>query len=274
MIEIYNRRVSYFPLLDKKASWSLKIELTRWQLALAGIVLIVCMNLIPAIHREIIRIDTQTALLMNTIIGAAPALDRLLAWLNSKMGDALVLFLVITMFVGHSFCGPSSRDIVRRLSFWGWVTVLCVTGYAIEGVLGNFVKRDIPLLALSQLKNVQIIYGVTLRTDPIASFPSGHATGYIFFALMAWPRFRRMSLFLFSLGVLMLSTRLIVGVHWLSDMLLGALPFSVLIASLTYETFFKIPYVLIKRTLLLMLLTATHLFQRQDNFSAECRVRR
>jgi membrane-associated phospholipid phosphatase len=260
VIGVCNRGAGYLRSVENEVPWSLKIELTRWQLVLACLTLLMFANLIPAVHREIIGIDTQAALFMNALIGTCPVIDRVVAWLNTKMGDVVVLFLVSTIFFVHSLSGSSSRAIIRRLSFWGWLAVLCLTGYALEVLLGTCVKRDIPLLALSQLKNVQTIYGITLRTDPLASFPSGHATAYMFFALMAWPRFRRMSLFLLAFGVLMLSTRLIVGVHWLSDMLLGALPFSMLIASLSYEPTFRAPYALFKRALLLMLLTVVHRF--------------
>lgn len=258
MIGVYNRRINYFPSVENRAPWSLRIELTGWQLASACIALLALINFIPSVHREIWRIDTYTALLMNSLLGIAPDVDKLIAWLNTKAGDLVVLSSVVMMFVLHSFAGSNSREVIRRLSFWGWVAALCIVGYGIESIFGIYIKRQIPLIVLHQLTNVQTIYGVTLRTSPFESFPSGHATGYIFFALMAWSRFRRMSLSVLILGIVLLSTRLIVGVHWLSDMLLGALPFSILIATLTSETFFKVPYVFLKRMLLVMFLTATH----------------
>jgi len=226
------------------------IEKTKWPLVLSGILLLFLLNMNTGIHGEIISIDTRAALIMNSVIGISPGLDKMLGWLNTRVGDEVVLSCMCILFLMHSFRGSTSTEVVRRLSFWGWVGALCLAAYAIECGLEHFLRRDIPLLALSQLKNVQTMYGLTLRTSGASSYPSGHAIAYIFFALMAWRRYWRMSLLICAIGFVMLSMRLVLGLHWLSDMTLGSLPISILLDSLAWETSLKRIYRLTERAIL------------------------
>jgi membrane-associated phospholipid phosphatase len=241
VIELLSRERRYSNIEEREPR-VLEFDKTKWPIVVAAIGLLALLNANPLIHREIINIDMHVALVANSAIGFCPFTDRLAAWLNTRLGDVLVLSVMVTIFLIHSLRGSTGDEVASRMAFWGWVAVLCVIGYELEGCLEPFVKREIPLLVLPQLKNVQTMYGVTLRTDPYLSFPSGHATAYLFFVLMSWRRYWRMSLLILGLGFVMLSTRLIVGIHWLSDITLGALPCVVLLASLTRETPLKISY--------------------------------
>ena len=51
-----------------------------------------------------------------------------------------------------------------------------------------------------------------------------------------------MSFLLLAVGCFVLSIRLIIGIHWLSDMMLGSLPLSLLLVSLTRETPLRIAF--------------------------------
>jgi len=221
-----------------------------WTKVLGAVLLLALLNMIPAVHSAIINVDTQIAINMNSIIGISPIFDQTLGWLSTRVGDAFVLFCICLLFLIHSLRGANLNEYIRRLSFWIWVGALCLITYSISCASEYFVKRDTPLLALPQIRNLQTIYGIALHSCSTSSFPSGHGLAYIFFAMVAWRRYFRMSLVLWGLALVMLSVRLIVGLHWLSDIIFGSLFISILLVSLINDTRLKNTYKLTQKAVL------------------------
>ena len=210
------------------------------------ITLLSLLNLNPAIHNTIINIDTLVALKLNSIIGINPIFDQAVAWINTRIGDACVLLCICTVFVIHALRANNINETTRHLSFWAWIGILCIVTYLIECASEFFIKRDTPILALHQLKNLQAMYGITLHTCPTSSFPSGHGFAYIFFAVMAWARYFRISIFLWCTALIMLTFRLVVGLHWLSDIIFGSVFMTVLLIACINYTPLKKTYVYVE----------------------------
>lgn len=172
----------------------------------------------------------------NALMGHDAAFDQALARLNTRAGDALVLAFMGLLFLAHALCGGDARCVIRRLAFWGWIGAICVGTYALQNASEEFLKRPPPFRAIPQLLDVQATYGIQLRGGGGSAFPSGHAFAYMFFALMAWRRYAPMGKIIGALGVVMVGARLALGIHWLSDVVLGALPLAALMAALARET--------------------------------------
>jgi membrane-associated phospholipid phosphatase len=210
----------------------------------------------PAIHSAINNWEANLTIAANSIVGMHPSLDRLLGWLNTRIGDLLVISLMAGIFTAHSFGASTFNVLVERLSFWGWVATLCISTYLLVCATEHLYCHPIPVQALPQLHDVRTMYGIPVHASAFNSFPSGHGLAYIFFALMAWcKRYRRMSLFLILFGTIMLATRVVLGMHWLSDIFLGALPLSLVLSSValrtplkqSFRSFYSITYFLLAR---------------------------
>jgi len=197
----------------------------------------------PAIHSAINNWEANLTIAANSIVGMHPSFDHLLGWLNTRACDLLVISLMVAIFLAHSFRASTFNTLVERLSFWGWVATLCISTYLLTCVTEHLYCHPIPVQALPQLHDVRSMYGIPVHASAFNSYPSGHGLAYIFFALMAWcKRYRGMSLFLILFGTIMLSTRVILGMHWLSDIFLGALPLSLVLSSVALRTPFKESY--------------------------------
>jgi len=224
-----------------------------WMKVLAAGLLLACLNVHPLVHRTIINLDTQVAIKMNSIVGVNPIFDQTIGWLSTRMGDAFMLICLCVLFLIHAICGSNLNERIRRISFWIWLGLLCLITYFLSSVSESFIKRDTPILAIHPFRNLQPIYGIVFRSCPTSSFPSGHGLAYLFFSIMAWRRYFAMSLMLWFLTLVMLSLRLIVGLHWLSDIVLGSLFLAVLLASLINGTSLKNTYRCIQKGILFAL---------------------
>ncbi|MGH9553189.1 MAG: phosphatase PAP2 family protein [Terriglobales bacterium] len=168
-------------------------------------------------------------------MGVSTIFDRTLALASTKYGDIFVLGCFCVLFGVHCLRGTSLNEAARRISFWLWASIWCVGTYVIACHIADVLTpRPTPLASL-QLHDVQQMYGVKLRTSAAHSFPSGHALAYMTFTLASLGRFARMSLILGLLGTVMLSVRLILGLHWLSDIVLGSLPLTLVILALAAQ---------------------------------------
>jgi membrane-associated phospholipid phosphatase len=130
--------------------------------------------------------------------------------------------------------GGSLDQFIHRGAFWLWIGIVCVSTYLLTNLVE--IPHPIPLVAMPELKNVGTMFHLVLRTNPNSSFPSGHAFAYSYFALMSVRFYPRMAVFFGGLFLIMPTIRLVIGIHWLSDILLGALPLAILLVALSWET--------------------------------------
>jgi len=224
----------YIATLVKQRRSSMKDIKLQLAFVLAAIAMLFALNANLQVHEAIIRTDVFCAHWANAVLSYSSGLAKTIGTLNTRAGDALVLSCFCTLFAVHSFKSSTKRERIRRLSWWGWVGGVCVTTYLLTCVAEPFISRKIPLAAIPELINVQKAYGVALHTDPGSSFPSGHGFAYMFFSLLALATYPAVGLIIASIGTVMLFSRLVVGVHWLSDIALGALPLALLMSTVMY----------------------------------------
>jgi hypothetical protein len=198
---------------------------------LCAIALLWVLNCNQQVNHAIIHLDVMCAHWANGLMAYNPAIGKIFGTLNTRVGDAGVLFCFGVLFLRHALKGSSEEESIRRLSWWGWVGVVCVTTYLLSCLAEPYICRKIPLATIPELINVQKLYGVALHTDPESSFPSGHGFAYFFFILMAIGQYTSVGIVIACIGSIMLLSRLVVGVHWLSDISLGALPMALLMQS-------------------------------------------
>ena len=212
-------------------------------IALNSALLLMLLIISSTVHAAVNSWESHLTIAANSFIGIHPTFDQSLGWLNTRLGDVVVCSLLVTIFIAHSFGASTFNDLVERLSFWGWVGALCISTYLLTCATEHLYCHPIPVQALPQLHDVRSMYAIPVHASAFNSFPSGHGLAYIFFALMAWfKRYRRMSVFLILFGTVMLGTRVVLGMHWLSDIFLGALPLSVVLRFAAMETPLKRVY--------------------------------
>jgi len=205
---------------------------THLPIILSGIALLWVLNCNQQIHDAIIHVDTIVAYWANGLMRQSPVIGKIFGTLNTRVGDVIVLTCFGTLFIRHAIKSSTKREAIRRLTWWGWVGFVCVATYLLTCLSEPYICRQIPLTALPDMINVQKLYGVALHTDPESSFPSGHGFAYTFFTLMALAQYTTVGVTIACIGSIMLLSRLIVGVHWLSDITLGAFPLALLMQSL------------------------------------------
>jgi membrane-associated phospholipid phosphatase len=227
----------------------------------AGILMLL-LNTNPVIHTAIINFDMRVALGMNSVLGHVPLFDRTIGWLSTRAGDLFILGFICLLFAVHSFCGANLHEVIRRGSFWIWLGFLCASTYLISCSLECFVRRDTPLSVLHPFNNLQTMYGITFHSCPTSSFPSGHGMAFLFFAIMASWRYFRMSLLLWSLAILVLSLRLILGLHWLSDIICGSLFIVLILICLIEDTPLKNTYKYFERAVAVVVRRLLVLYKR------------
>lgn len=235
----------------------------KWMIVLAAVLVMTLLNMNHTVHGAIINIDTQVAFKMNSILGTNPFLDETLAWLSTSIGDAFVFTCVSLLFFVHALNGGSHAKTIKRLSYWIWLGLLCLIVYMFASAAEYLIKRDTPISSLHHFYNLQTHYGIMFHSCPTSSFPSGHGLAYIFFAMMAWQRYFRISLILWCLAFIMLSVRLIVGLHWLSDIMIGSLFLSTLLGTLVGDTSLKNTYQFCEKAV-------SHVFGRLSDWRDRC----
>lgn len=191
---------------------------------------------VPATRQWILAWDVRCAYWMNGLLGHYRLFDVFVARLNGKAGDAVVV-LCLSLVGLAQVCIPWNRqDVCQKLAFWGWVGLAFCIAYVLQELAEHVCRRESPGGVLENWFNLTTRYHIATRVRDTKCFPSGHALGYFFFALVAFRRYRRRGLFFMILGVLMMATRMTTGAHWFSDIYLSSLPIAALAAALAYET--------------------------------------
>jgi undecaprenyl-diphosphatase len=125
----------------------------------------------------------------------------------TQLGAPLVVELVALALAGYFF-------VVRRQRLGLYVLVAVLGAEAVSTLLKNAVSRVRPCVDVASC-------------PATSSYPSGHATGAAAFwtvaAVLLLPRFGRRAWALLAVPVLVAATRVLMGVHYLSDVAAGLL---------------------------------------------------
>ncbi|MBQ8038346.1 MAG: phosphatase PAP2 family protein [Lachnospiraceae bacterium] len=126
----------------------------------------------------------------------------------TKLGDYGLLW------IGFSMVLMLNKD-TRKAGKLSLVSI-CVCFLINNMILKNLVDRDRPYEVLNELK-------ILIERQPDSSFPSGHAANSLASAIVFFKMFKgkksRVSILL--AGLVMALSRVYVGVHYLSDVLVG-----------------------------------------------------
>lgn len=192
----------------------------------AGLIFLLLATAMTAVNYEqivkwLLMIDERVAVFTNSIIGQWQLLDKTLIALTTTKGDIVILSIICLGFLIHGLLGKHPEIFVSRISYWIWVGSCAVAMYLGSNLID--LGRHIPLESLPELFDVRSNYGCVLRTDPDHSFPSGHSFAYSFFALMAFKRYPAIGKLFLVLLALTIGMRLALGIHWLTDIVIGGL---------------------------------------------------
>jgi len=221
----------------------LQLHKFTFPITLVGVVCFFMFITNSSVHAVTHSWDLSAAFACNSLVGNCPPVDKIVGWLNTKAGDAVVLSIMCFIFVRHAFSATDFKQMLERLAYWGWVGIICVGTYLIVDEIAEKFCTPIPLTALPSLHDLRAIYQIPLHSSAYNSYPSGHGLAYSFFAIMAWRRrYTAMGWFIAAVGVCMLSMRVILGMHWLSDIFLGAFPLAILLSSVCLNTYVNRTY--------------------------------
>lgn len=178
-------------------------------------------------------VDFAVAKFMNGLLGHFLPFDLFAAYISTAGGDILVLGFILILMGIHAMKAPSQGEMIKRLSFWISTLLLILV---VSIVVDAFpIMRTIPLHTIHGLFDVRSIFGVVLRTDPYSCYPSGHTLAYSLLVLMAFRRYPKMGSVFLITALMMLPIRLILGIHWITDMVLGSLPLALLINAVVWK---------------------------------------
>lgn len=153
------------------------------------------------------------------------SLDReLFLWINiGWSGSVLDLVCSIFTHLGGRTAGFVFLLIVLAISRSGWPFLYAGLAYGANAIIFKTIKytvlRDRPdFLPGAILRQAPDLSGAT---DP--SFPSGHAAIAFMIAVFLSARYRRLSPLFFCAASLVALSRIYLGLHYLSDVVAGAL---------------------------------------------------
>jgi undecaprenyl-diphosphatase len=162
----------------------------------------------PALNALMARIDAAEYGLCRTLNrGAAFAVPRLVFRIASRLGDGIVWYLLIVMLPILYGAAALRPAIVMALTG--------VLGLAIYTLLKRVFVRERPFITHA---------AIDLKAAPLDrySFPSGHTLHAVSFAWQATAHFPELGWVLLPLAALIAGSRVVLGLHYPSDVLAGA----------------------------------------------------
>jgi membrane-associated phospholipid phosphatase len=191
-------------------------------------------------------LDEATFIQLNKWIQNNPFWQTFWALANHRYTDWL-FDIVILLFVGHYLSSAPKHLKARRLAeiiFCIGITALTII-LINRGIFKYFVvySRKSPSLTTPMATILsKVIPWISIKDSAKNSFPGDHATTAIFFIIsMGILLDRKSKILAFLTGIFFILPRLIVGAHWLTDVVIGSLTIALFIISWTFYTpFFHI----------------------------------
>ncbi len=148
-------------------------------------------------------------------------LFRFLNGLTGQGWDSLITFCATNLqyIVGGVFIVATLWPLRRIRMLIISLTAAVIARFGVKSAILLFVERARPFATLTDVRN---IIGVDVGEN-LQSFPSGHAIFFFALATAAHSFSPRIGRWLFVGAILISISRVIGGVHWPSDILVGAL---------------------------------------------------
>ncbi|HWZ62195.1 MAG TPA: phosphatase PAP2 family protein [Steroidobacteraceae bacterium] len=162
----------------------------------------------PGLNALMARIDAAEYGLCRTLNrGAAFAIPRMVFRVASRLGDGIVWYLLIVMLPFLYGAAALRPAIVMALTG--------VLGLVIYTLLKRVFVRERPFITHTS---------IDLKAAPLDrySFPSGHTLHAVSFAWQATAHFPELGWLLVPLAALIAGSRMVLGLHYPSDVLAGA----------------------------------------------------
>ena len=136
-------------------------------------------------------------------------------WLFDWLGIFLASYLAYLLVIGIILFGLKRENWRDKIYFFSWAILAAILSRGIlTEIIRFFFPRSRPFVSL----NIEslINYGTT------PSFPSGHAAAFFALALVIFYFSKKWGWRFFIAAALMGLARIFIGVHWPTDILLGA----------------------------------------------------
>jgi len=152
--------------------------------------------------------------------------EDILRAINGLAGQNVVLDVAIVMITAFGMSYVLALTffplwLTRRRTIAIDMTVVLLLSMGFEMVIKALVARDRPFVSLEDLNSVQVDF---LNTASGYSFPSGHATRAFAVGILLWLSFKGPIRHLIPFGAALVAiSRVILGVHWPTDVVAGAL---------------------------------------------------
>lgn len=162
----------------------------------------------PGLNAFMARIDAAEYGLTRTLNrGAAFAAPRLVFRVASRLGDGIVWYLLIVLL--PILYGPAALRPAIVMACTG------VLGLTVYTLLKRVFVRERPFITHD---------AIDLKAAPLDrySFPSGHTLHAVSFAWQATAHFPELGWVLLPLAALIATSRVVLGLHYPSDVLAGA----------------------------------------------------
>lgn len=207
-----------------------------WPWILAAMVILVILGLAPTTQEVFLAWDIRLSYWLNGLLGTSESFDILVGGINAEAGDRMILILAGLFFAVHSFFSCKRDEVLHRLAFWIWALLLLVAVYQIQKFAEEAFSRDSPGKVLDGWIDLRKMYDVDPKVKNSRCFPSGHATAYLMVSWLVCWKWPRTGVALLIGSLVIMSTRVMTGAHWPSDIVLGSLPLTLLLAAVSSET--------------------------------------
>lgn len=177
---------------------------------------------------------------LNGLAGVSGFFDDVIIFFASPFAY-LVIFVLGFVFLFPDYFSSKIKEKTLRVGI-------------VVGLLASFFARFVIKEGLVLFHNVprpfEILEGVNqlILHNGSASFPSGHAVFFFTLSTVLIFYSKKIGIFLFSSSFLIVLARVVAGVHWPSDILVGAsvgiivglLTYSLLVGFVYFKRFFKL----------------------------------
>lgn len=188
-------------------------------------------------------LDVKSSYLMNSWIATSSFWQSFWAWANHPTADWIEDGVFLCFFLLYIFHGKGSSERIRRTSHLFIVTLVLamVIGYGNKILFRDilYIPRESPSNVLNSLTILSdYITSIKVKCHSHSSFPSDHATtALIFVGYYCTVCDRKLYRILAVLyGLFLCLPRLVIGAHWMSDLLLGGVGIATLSLGILFYT--------------------------------------